>query len=169
MISSVTYAMQCICQQWWIQFTTVLSDCTYGAFATQITGTHKLQVQATAYVCSSVHSLPVRVDRQWHTSTQMLHYTAMFTTFLWKCLHPLLNTCIDKYMLLHYQSTYSTSHVCHPVHSGFKRPHLPRHSLWQRTKQAMIVGWMVSWLALKVHGWVCMYVMSMQPWVQWMT
>ena len=36
-------------------------------------------------------------------------------------------------MPLHYQSTYSTSHVCHPAYSGFKRPHLPHHSLWQRT------------------------------------
>ena len=127
-ISHICHAMYLWCQQWRIQFTTVLSDCTYGAFATQTTGTHKLQVQAKAYVCSSVHSLPVRVDRQWNTSTQMLHYTAMphytamFTTFLWRCLHPLLNACIDKYMLLHYQSTYSTSHVCHPVHSGYRRP-----------------------------------------------
>ena len=52
---------------------------------------------------------------------------------LWTSLHPQLNTCIDKYMLLHYQSTYSTSHVCHPVYSGYRRPHLPHHSLWQRT------------------------------------
>ena len=27
-------------------------------------------------------------------------------------------------MLLHYQSTYSISHVCHPVYSGYRRPHL---------------------------------------------
>ena len=41
-----------------------------------------------------------------------------FTTFLWKRVHPLLNACMDNYMLLHHQSTYSTSHVWHTVCSG---------------------------------------------------
>ena len=36
-------------------------------------------------------------------------------------------------MLLHYQTTCSTSHVCHPVYSGYRRPHLPHHSLLQST------------------------------------
>ena len=69
-----------------------------------------------------------------HYSTRGHTHAHSHTIFLWKCLHPLLNTCIDKYMLLHYQSTYSTSHVCHPVYSGYRRPHLPQTSIpWQST------------------------------------
>ena len=43
----------------------------------------------------------------------MLHYSNVVTSFLWKCLHPQLNTCIDKYMLLTYYIT--SQHTPHHV------------------------------------------------------
>ena len=80
----------------------------------------------------------------------------------WRCIHPLLNACVDNYMLLHYQSTYYTSLVCHPVYSGCRRPHLPYHSLlWQGT--VLLLDWLlkVSWHAVKVHGWPCTHDMPL--------
>ena len=77
------------------------------------------------------------------------------TSFLckWLYIHPQLNACIDKYMLLHHQSTYSTLHVCHPVYSGYRRPHLPHHSLLQSSTANL------CWLTSSEGAWlgVCVW------------
>ena len=59
-------------------------------------------------------------------------------------------------MLLHYQSTYSTLHVCHPVYSGYRRPHLPHHSLLQSESSAVSDWWLISEL-ISSEGWAYMH------------
>ena len=74
----------------------------------------------------------------------------------WRCIHPLLNACVDNYMLLTRQHSVHHMSVILYIYSGYRRPHLLHHSLlWQGTLIPLdcLLGWAdMQWRRMVDHA-----------------